>query len=218
MTRDEAIALIQQQLGFRTDLESTIILNLKAAQLLLEKEPTKPWFLLSEDSYVRTTAAEQRLQLPSDFLQEAEEAVLRYVPDEDDDADVDTSNEVELVKEDYDVLRVNYKSNVEGPPEAYALVGEYFRLFPTPDDDYLIRMIYYKQDTVLDTNVENAWLKHAPYVLMGKAGWQIASALRDSFAQTTFSKWEAQGRVILFSQNEARAHVNRSYQVGGSHV
>lgn len=216
MTRDEAVALIQEQLGFHSDLSTNIITNLKFAQQTLEKGPTKPWFLISEDSYIRTTAEEPRLPIPSDFLQETDEAVLRYVPD-----DI-TDGEVDLKKDFYDVLRKNYMDvdtgTVEsGPPEAYALIGIYFRLFPTPDDDYLIRQIYYKSDTVLSSNVENAWLKHLPMLLIGKAGKQLASALRDSVAASTFGQWENEGRLLLLSQTIDREMANRDMQIGGPH-
>lgn len=219
MTRDEAIALMQIQLGFRTDQSTNLVTCLKAAQTQLEGQPTKPWFLISEDSYAFTEDGEQRIALPTDFLQEVDEAVLRYVPDEDDDDDDDTSNEVDLVKEAYDVLRKNYSEDVSGPPEAYALVGEYFRIFPTPDDVYRIRMIYYKRDTVLSSNVENGWLKWIPYLIMGKAGLLLSQGgLRDSGASAVFQNWEAQGSLALHSQNVAREMGNRDLQVGGSHV
>lgn len=216
MTRDEAVDEIQLQLAFRTTLEDEIIRQLKMAQTALEAGPTKPWFLISEDSYVRTTLNEQRLALPTDFLQETDEAVLRYVPD------TLTDGEVDLVKDDYDQLRADYLDSSTGTietgkPEAYALFGEYFRLFPTPDDDYLIHMIYYKKDTVLSTNVENGWLKWAPYLLMGKAGKQIATALRDKDAVAVFSQWENEGRLLLVSQTYERQYANRSMQIGGPH-
>lgn len=216
MTRDEAVAIIQEQLGFRSDLSTNIITNLKLAQTMLEKGPTKPWFLVSEDSYIRTTSAEQRLPLPSDFLQETDDAVLRYVPD------TATDGEVELVKDSYDQLRVRYFDpdtgvTETGEPEAYALLGEYFRIFPTPDDDYLIRQVYYKTDTVLSTNVENGWLKHCPYLIIGKAGAQIASAMRDSGALATFQRWENEGRIVLLSSTIDREMANRDMQIGGSH-
>lgn len=216
MTRDEAVAAIQEQLGFRSDLSTNIITNMKLAQVTLEKGPTKPWFLVSEDSYIRTTNAEQRIPIPSNFLQETDQAVLRYIPD------TLTDGEVDLKKDDYDVLRKNFLDTTTGTietgaPEAYALLGNYFRIFPTPDDDYLLRQIYYKTDTVLSTNVENGWLKHVPYLLIGKAGGQIASALRDSAALSTFKSWENEGRLILLSQNVDREFSNRDMQVGGPH-
>lgn len=214
MTRDEAVAIIQEQLGFRSDLSTSIITNLKLAQTTLEKGPTKPWFLVSEDSYIRTEVDEPRVPIPSDFLSETDQAVLRYVPD------TLTDGEVDLTKDDYDTLRKNFfdpdtGTTKSGAPEAYALLGNYFRIFPTPDDDYLLRQIYYAEDTVLSTNVENNWLKHFPYLLIGKAGKQIAGALRDSAAFGQFSQWENEGRVLLLSQTLDREFANRDMQIGG---
>lgn len=216
MLRSAAVSLIQQQLGFRSDLSSEIITNLQHAQVMLEAGPTKPWFLISEDSYIDTVADEPRLALPTDFLEEVDSAVLRYVPDDL------TDGEVDLRKDDYDILRKNYRDTTTGTteagtPEAYALQGSYFWLFPTPDDEYRIRMIYYKRDTTLSTDVENGWLKWVPYLLIGKAGGMIAAALRDPAAVGTFRAWEQEGRLLLSSQNTARDMGNQTMQMGGPH-
>lgn len=216
MTRDEAVAIIQEQLGFRSDLTTSILTNLKLAQQTLEKGPTKPWWLISEDSYTRTTADEPRVSLPADFLSETDQAVLRYVPDDL------TDGEVELKKDDYDTLRKNYFDDITGTtetgsPVAYALLGNYFRIFPVPDDDYLLKQIYYAKDTLLDTNIENGWLKHIPCILIGKAGGQLAAALRDSAALATFRSWENEGRIILSGQTTDRDMANRDMQIGGPH-
>lgn len=215
MTRDEAIALMQIQLGFRSDMAANLVTCLKTAQQQLELQPTKPWFLVSEDAYRRTESTEGRLPIPSDFLQEAEDGVLYYVPDDAEDE----SDHVFLKKDEYDVLRKNFAETASGPPVAYCLLGAYFRMFPIPDDDYLIRMIYFQQDTVLDSNVENGWLKWAPYLLMGKAGLLLSQGgLRDSGATAVFQSWEAQGTISLHSQNVAREMANRDMQVGGPAV
>ena len=219
MTRDEAVAIIQQQLGFRTTLSSEIVTNLKLAQTQLEAGPTKPWFLVSEDSYTDTEIGEQRIPFPTDFLEETDDAVFRYVPDEPSVSDP----EVDLKKDIYDTLRRNYMDVTtgmieEGPPEAYAALGEYFRIFPIPDAAYRLRMIYYKQDTVLSSNVENGWLKWNPFILIGKAGNMIAGGpLRDATAMQIFSQWEAEGHITLQRQNVAREMANRDMQVGGPH-
>lgn len=218
MTRDEAVAVIQEQLGFRSDLATNIITNMKLAQTILEGSPTKPWFLISEDSYIRTEEAEDRVPIPSDFILETDQAVLHYVPDT-----VSTETpEVELKKDDYDILRLNYRDTTTGttkigPPEAYCLMGNYFRIFPTPDDEYLLRMIYYASDTVLSSNITNQWLTNVPYLLIGKTGRQIASALRDNQALAIFSGWEKEGQLLMMTQNQDRDLANRNLQVGGPH-
>lgn len=215
MTRDEAVAMIKLQLGFRSNQDENIVLCLKLAQEQLELQPIKPWFLVSEDSYKRLTADEPRLILPSDFLQEIEDGTLYYVPDDSEGPD----DHVLLEKDDYDVLKANFKGVVSGAPQAYSLLGSYFRIFPIPDDVYMVRMVYYKKDTVLSTNVENGWLKNTPLLLMGKAGQMIANGpLRDKDATAVFQSWEAQGSLSLNGQEVARNMINHNRQIGGPHI
>lgn len=217
MTRDEAVAMIKLQLGYRTTGDADIVTCLKLAQTTLEGAPVKPWFLVSEDAASTTTAGEPRLAVPEDFLEELEEAVLRYIPD------TLTDGEVDLKKDDYDVLRKNFfdpatGTTETGPPEAYALVGEYFIIFPTPDDVYTIKQIYLQQDTVLDSNVENQWLKWVPKLIMGEAGKLISGGpLRDQMAFQIFSSWAAEGEALLHRQNISREQAGRNDQIGGPH-
>ncbi len=219
MTRDEAVAEIQLQLAFRTTLSTEIISHLQQAQRELELAPTLPWFLISEDSYQDTVSGEQRVTLPSDFLDETDQAVLRYVPSTPSADDP----EVDLFKDDYDALRKTYMDTTTGiiqtgPPESYALVGNYFRIFPTPDDEYRLRMIYYAEDDVLDTDIENNWLKYCPLLLMGKAGKKIAlGPLRDQLAYGIFDSWEKEGRSLLLTREVTRDLSNKNLQVGGRH-
>jgi len=214
MTRDEAVALMQIQLGFRSDQSANIILHLKLAQTMLEKSPTKPWFLIAAEDTLVTVADDQKITVPTDFLQEAEQGVLRFVPDDADSPD----DEVDLVKDSYDVLRKNFRTTASGEPQAYALFGGYFYIFPVPDDVYTLHLIRYGQDTVLSTNVENNWLKYAPKLLMGSAGKELAAALRDSNAMEIFARWESEDRILTFSQEIAREQANSDAQVGGPHV
>ncbi len=219
MTRDEAVAEIQVQLAFRTTLSSNIITHLQMAQQELELAPSLPWFLISEDSYIDTTSSEQRIPVPDDFLDETDEAVLRYVPTTPSADDP----EVDLLKDDYDSLRKAYMDTTtgtiqEGPPESYAILGNYFRLFPTPDDVYRLRMIYYKADDLLDTNIENNWLKYVPQLLMGRAGKKIAMGpLRDQVAYGIFDSWEKAGQASLLLRAATRELSNKNLQVGGRH-
>ena len=219
MTADEAIAFIQEQLGFRTDLSSTILLNLQRAQTMLEAEPTKPWWLVSENMTTTTTADEPRLEVPENMLHQVDQASLRYIPA----SPSATFQERTLRKDDYDILLANYHSTLTGTqltgePKAYALQGEYFRLFPTPDDAYTIQIIVFKQDTELTTGgIENGWLKWVPFFLIGKAGGLTARSLRDKEAISFFSNMENEGRVALYGLNEAREHADQRYQMGGPH-
>lgn len=209
MTRDEAVAIIQQQLGFRTTLTTEIITYLKLAQVELEKLPAKPWFLRSEYAHIYTEPDEPRIPLPNDFLQEVEEDALWLVEDETDLTDGLTA----LYKDDIQQLQEALPGT--GTPKAYALDGLYFRLYPCPDDAYYMRMVYYKKGAELSSNIENVWLKYAPKLLMGAAGHMIATALRDVAAQKTFQEWKIADGIATVNQDEAREHAARSYQIGG---
>lgn len=211
MTRDEAVALVHQTLGFRTDQATNIVTNMKLAQQTLEKGPIMPWFLLSEGSTRRTELNERRVRIPTDFLREYEEGTLTYVPD---DA---TLEEVDLIKDSREILQEEYGSLAAGPPEKYSLDGYYFNIFPLPDDDYLLKMRYYKQAALLTTNIENEWLLEIPLLIIGAAGLLLAPGLRDKEATKTFADWSNQGQLILNGYEETRVHTNRPYQIGGEH-
>lgn len=213
MLRDAAVSLIGQGLGFRTDRSAEIITQLQFEQTQLEAGPTKPWFLVSAETSMVTVAGDQKVSIPSGFLQEVEQAVVKYVPDDS----TGPADEVDLTKDDFDENRKNFKDTDSGKPKAFSLMGLYFWIFPVPAAVYTLKTIFYSQDTVLSSNVENGWLKYVPKLLMGKAGFGIAEDLRDSHAMDKFSKWIAEGTTLLYSQNEAREHANRTYQMGGRH-
>lgn len=213
MLRDEGVAMIQEQMGFRVILATSIINYMKLAQVTLEKGPTKPWFLIGEEEFTTTTADEERVSLPLNFIQEVDSAMLKYRPDEWPD-----EPEVDLVKEDYDTLRKNFAGVESGPPEAYSLLGNYLRMFPLPDAVYTLRWIYYKPGVVLDTNVENEWLKEVPLLLLGTAGRMMTNASRDKAAYEMFGEWIAAGQKILMAHDVSRDMANRDMQIGGPAV
>lgn len=210
MTRDEAVAEIKQLLGFRTTLDDTIVTQMQREQARLETAPIKPWFMTSANNYRYTEVGVAELSLPTDFIEEYEDGALWLVDD------TGAAAPIPLVKDDYDHLRPQYVE--QGEPEYYALVGESFHLFPTPDEIYRLEMIYLKRDTALTTNIENNWLKYCSDLLVGQTGMKIAQSLRDTEAVKVFMLMRDQGLRQLHLQNEARMHANRSYQIGGDHV
>jgi hypothetical protein len=198
MTRDEAVTRIQRRLGFRTDLVAEIQDELKVAQESLEREMVSPpWFLLEEVSFTVTTADESRVEVPSNFLREYEQGTLWIY---------DTALEdpwVELSKGFMAGLNAFYVGT--GQPKAFSLDGKYFRLHPTPDAEYTLRLIYYKTDTPLTTNIENQWLKYAPWLLVGLAGQEVAVGTRDGDAVAYFKARYEQSKVDVHRQNIARS-------------
>lgn len=214
MTRDEAVTEIKQLASFRqgTTDDAVIRTYLQRVQEFYENGPVLaelPWFLRSDRSDRSTTAGEERVPIPADFLREAEPSALYFVP-----ADTDKP-EVELRKDDTDFLRNKYPRAETGEPKEYSLDGKYFRLFPTPDAIYTLRMVYYKQATVLTSNIENDWLKYAPWLLIGRAGRLWSTALRDLTGAKAFGEIEGEALKTLSDESEARKHANRRYQMGG---
>ncbi len=211
MLRDEAISRIQRRLGFRSDLVSAITEAIQDAQMRAEDSPTLPWFLITEVSSITTTIGEERVQLPSDFLREYEDDALYYFnAAATDDAD----KWVELPKDDLDFLRRKYPGS--GAPKAYTIAGDYFRIFPTPDAVYTLKSMYYQADLVLTDNVENLWLKHAPFMLINDAGNEIAADIGNKEAAAKFASGYQRALLALAGENEARKHENRRYVMGGN--
>lgn len=210
MLRDDAVVRIQQRLAFRSDRTSEIVNALIDAQQVLESELILPWFLQSEVSMISTVSGEERVPLPGDFIQEWEDDPLWYFNGSATDPQ---DAWVPLAKEDLEYLRETLPGS--GSPLAYQLDTSYFRIFPTPDDTYTLKMIYYKQDDTLETNIENKWLFHIPQLLIGIAGKEIATGLRDNEAAAAFTALETEHRQKLFLKNEARRHSSRRYIMGG---
>jgi hypothetical protein len=211
MDRDTAVSRVQRQLGFRTDLNEQIVDAMQDAQVQLEAEETLPWFLQSEISSISTVVGEERVKLPSDFIREWEDDPLWYFNSSAEE-DEDVWNELDKGT-DLGVLRRTYSG--EGPPQAYHLTADYFRVFPTPDEIYTLKMTYYKNALVLDTNIENVWLKYFPWLLIGKAGVSLASSLRDKNALTVFAALELTNHTAMVHDTEARRHANKRYIMGG---
>lgn len=214
MTRDEAVALLKGRLKRVSDttLDASILAEMKFVQSqLLEGADVLPWFLLSQNLSAVTVVDEERIIVPGTgsrpFLREFEEGAL-WVQDSENN----TWNE--LQKDDYDALFNRFKDE-SGIPRAYALDGEYFRLLPTPDAVYNLRVKAYLRDTALDSNIENNWLKYAADLVIAETGAIIATNyLRDAEIAAKFLADIPVARNRLMVFDEARKHANRSYQMG----
>lgn len=212
MTRDEARAQIQRALGYNTstslltDIEET----LRFVQNELEHEPELPYFLKEETLAMVSIASNERLATPDGFLRIWDEDGL-YIQEPDSDP-VTWSP---LDKDEPRYLRVNTQEQGEGMPEAYAWDGTSFILFPTPDLVYTFRMIYYKADAVLSSNITNKWLTHLPYLMIGRAGAILAAGLRDQTGLTIFSSFIQTETPKLNSLTVDRDGSGKKLVVGG---
>lgn len=218
MNRADIVAFIKRRLGFYTKKDEDIEAEIGHAQEELEQGVQSPlpgigtflpWFLVREQQTISTTASEERLVLPTGFLRENESAALwRY-----DSADTEDPWK-ELAKDEIDFLRDKYPE--PGVPLAYANLGDYFRLAPVPDAIYTIKVIVFTRDVVLSSTVlSNLWTTHAPHLLASTAGLELAIALRDAAAQRHFEQIRARSIQRLFTDTEARQHVNRRIVMGG---
>jgi hypothetical protein len=217
MTRDNAISLILTRIGQRqndTTLTATAQLEMQFAQQELEtgEKAELPWFLETEyeDPAFKTAAGTKTVAAPTGFLREIDEleANLFYY-----DSTLDTWTPISKV--DYDEGRDQFEGEDDGAPQAYTLIGTDYRFFPTPDAEYPLRAMIYIADDVLSTNLENAWLKYAGKLLMGKAGAVVAGVhVRDDAAAAAFSAMAAAGMVALTRDNTARKEAGRMREMG----
>lgn len=212
MTRDEAITRAQRLLAQRAagDFVTQLQDALKDAQVRLEQAPLLPWFLRGEVHSISTVDTEERITLPPGFIREWEEDAVWYF----DGAATDVGDVwTPLVKDELEFLRKNLPG--VGKPEAYAFDGTYWRIFPTPDGVYTIKVIFYKQDVVLVSNTENKWLLHASDVMVGMAGGEVARGIRDLDGIKIFDDMLAAGAARLETHSEALEHAGRRYVMGG---
>lgn len=211
MTRDEAVSQIQLILGKRTDLTSEIITQLQFAQKEAEKRLELPIFLRSETLSLTSTPNVERMTPPTGFLREWDEDAL-YVQEPN-------TSPIKWNPLDKDSPRYLRSESVleltPAIPEAYAYDGTSFILFPTPDLAYTFRMIFYKADDPLTSNIENKWLANIPYLFIGHAGSIIASAIMHKEALALFSAMFTESAKRLDGFTPSRDGGGRRYIMGG---
>lgn len=210
MKRDEAVTLLQQRLQRvgDTDAQARIITEMQFVQeTLLEGAEFLPWFLLSENLTEATVVDEERVAIPTNFLREYEGGALWIY----DTAGVKW---LELFKDDYDYLLNKYPTEKE-IPQYYALDNNYFRLKPTPDLVYILRIKCYRRDSILSTNIENNWLKYANDWLIAETGAILAKHhIRNKKLADEYKADAATAKTRVFVAHEARMHANRKYVMG----
>lgn len=201
MIKSALVDLIKMRLGNRTDADiaTRIDAELDMAQYELEEFGIfTPWFLLSSAVTLATVAGNANLAIPTDMLQEYEEGALFY-------------NGLPLAKHDEDYLAVRFKDAANAAPEMYALSGEFFVLYPTPDAVYSLTLKYYQKDTVpslVALNAENKWLKHAADWLLAKAGAAVARFIKDAEAQALFAADAQAAATRVYTKHVDRAERN----------
>lgn len=209
---DQIIELVLNRCGNRSNdaaLTSAAELELTRVIYELEQHPDPMWFLYSTWASATLTANEPRMPLPSDYLMPLEDSHL-YVVDL-------SSNRTKLKKDDFDALEAYYLSSSAALPKQYALFGDYFYLFPTPDAAYTLQMKYAKTATALTPSVRtNEWTQNAADLLMARLGIvMVSSYLRESDASLKAFQDEAlRAWNRLYAKHVARAVVNDEMVMG----
>ncbi len=215
MTRDKARALVAAKLGFRTDLNTTIDLELQLVQSeMLEKDHEfKPWFLFTDYTNVSfvTAAGVDYVNLPADFLLQLEDTFLYF---QEPDA---TGNEYP-----WSPIRANLLSEVmaqittDGVPSFCSVQGSRLYIRPTPQEVYTLRLFYYRSDTALTSNITNLWLTHAPTWLINATASKIAGEyLQDEAAAQQLDNAAATARKRIWLETEARMNTGLDLLKGG---
>lgn len=204
--RDEIKSVLGNPSNKDTLIQNSIIRTVEGK---LEKRAFLPWFLISEFNSANATVGEERLQVPTDFLREVEEEGTLWIVEDDGEL-------TQLHKEGSQGVRAAKYYTGSGKPVVYGLVNDYFRLFPTPDDTYEFKLTYYKEDAAItfSPDIETAWLKHAPYLVMAHAGLRVAKQSRDPNAITIFKDMLQEAESELVSMDAARRNVNRDVSMG----
>lgn len=209
MTRDEIVTQVKLLLGHRTDLTSIIQAQISIQQNHLEREvkwERYPSFLLTERADTVLTIEDDRLQKPSDWIADVEEDGL-YVIDSE-------GTEHLLTKTEYNKLRLTYGNDDPGLPQAYATMGDYYRVLPVPDVGYTMRMIYYQSQPLMsDVVTSNRWSINAANCLIGRVGLMLCGA-EDNKRQQMFSALFLESKSALEVKAYEDIVTNRQYAMG----
>lgn len=218
MDRDTAVNLIKQKTGFRTSGESAIIAALQASQETLSfggvmteanYSTEVPWFLLVEAQTLDLTAGSNLVALPDDFIKEAEDTGPWF-------PNLVTGTgqpPVYLEKASPGFAQRTLLGTVSGP-QVYEIRADEIWIYPAFDEDVTLYWSYYAKDVILDSNIENKWLKWVPSLLIGHAGQSYAADVRDKEAATEFSRLKLEGQKQLLTQNVQRQTANRRTSFG----
>lgn len=189
MTKDEAVAAIQQGTGFRTDKATEIALALDTAIKDHETGGSLPWFLMEEDSPLVGVASVGTLTLPTDFLRLVDEtASLKYT---------DSSGfRTFLRRVSYSqLLELNQAATTgdieEGTPTMYALRKGTIEVAPIPTDAWTVYLTYFAKDDLvsgLAGGATNLWLTEFPTLIVNYAGSSVAGDFRDWDAKKNFDE------------------------------
>lgn len=208
MLRSEAVARIKEGLGFRDDLDDTIVARLKESQRLIEKGRSLPFFLVEESATLAVPSGSADVALPTGFIREKGREGLNYY------SSIEFKNNF-LEKLNFNVGVARFVNVSAGVPRAYALRKATLKFWPNRDAAYNLTWSYFKAGDVLSTDIENVWLANAPNILIGHAGASLAKDLRDESAVSVFNAMYVEAWNGAFAEGIMRDEENAPLYVGG---
>ena len=212
MTRDDAVARIQQGLGFRTDLVTNIVAALKEAQRVLETGRSLPGFLMLKSQPLIVPAGNAGVLLPARWIREWEEDPPHYI----------SPNNVNCMvfpeKINYNIGLRRFVGMQAGPPIAYTLRDASLIFWPARNINYTLTWSYFNHSKDLSTNVpDNEWLDELngmPEALIGRAGMIIAADLNDTPSLQKFSSMYTIAWNAATAEDQLHDEENRPLAVG----
>lgn len=201
MTVTELVDQLVLRAGNRSNQATILQAELEDALINLENSVFHPWFLLSGRETNTTTAQEERVKLPANYIAEYEEGALWIVID---------GQKIPLTK----VLleEIQECEEVSDQPYCYAITGDFIRLYPTPDAVYTLEMLYYKKSGALADG--NVWLKYAPHYLMYQALETFAETTRDKKLLAIANKKKVERYNDLLARHTEVQMTNRDLEKG----
>jgi len=179
--------------------------SLIACSLIEVMAPVTSDFLRVPYTGLATVANVRTIPVPADFIREWDEDQMSIATS---DGSIQS-----LVKDELGFLRIRFPDT--GSPQNYALVNDLFYFFPLPDQVYPISGTYYANDAILSTNIENKWLLHLSELIIGKAGFLLASGLRDKDALQIFAAMSQAGGMKLANMTTANDAAGAKPVMGG---
>jgi hypothetical protein len=199
------VTLIEGRLGQRNGLYPRIVAEIRAAQDYYERQPELPWFLLTKEEIIASTAL---VDFPTGFLRETNEDTGLWV----------RVNDVllPLGKDNYSTLARSEDLRGTGIPQFYYTGTIGYELFPEPDQPYSLDAVFFKKDNPLDDDLStNLWLTYAPELIVSRAGFQMARYLRAPDLAQIFMADLAEATKSLYYGGVARDMGGRSLVMGG---
>lgn len=203
MDKQQLIKLTALRLGNVRGLDAMIDAEIDATVVRLENEPFHPWFLLSENNIYKTEDGESRVPVPDEFLAEYDNGSL-YVQ-------LENGFWKDLPKMSQEEMMAEFQGE-KSMPRGYSLTNKYFRLFPTPDKEYKLELLFYRRSVSISG--ENAWYKEAPDLVIYETAAHILLARKDKRAQVMQSLADVQKQALM-TRHVEREEANREGFVGG---